>query len=71
MSETVHAMVDESPEGATEMWRWIRYQFGGVVRLLTRSDKFFVAAVNGPAAGVGSPSRCRATWWWRRRVRAC
>ena len=35
------------------MWRWIRYQFGGAVRLITRTDKLFVAAVNGPAAGVG------------------
>ena len=35
------------------MWRWIRYQFGGVVRLITRTDKLFIAAVNGAAAGVG------------------
>jgi 2-(1,2-epoxy-1,2-dihydrophenyl)acetyl-CoA isomerase len=53
MVSTVHPLVDHSPEGATAMWRWIRYQFGGVVRLITRSDKLFVAAINGPAAGVG------------------
>jgi 2-(1,2-epoxy-1,2-dihydrophenyl)acetyl-CoA isomerase len=41
------------PEGATDVWRWIRYEFGGVVRLIARSDTAFVAALNGPAAGVG------------------
>jgi 2-(1,2-epoxy-1,2-dihydrophenyl)acetyl-CoA isomerase len=40
-------------EGATTIWRWIRQQFGGVARLLTQSDKYFIAALNGPAAGVG------------------
>jgi 2-(1,2-epoxy-1,2-dihydrophenyl)acetyl-CoA isomerase len=53
MAEQVHPMVDRSPEGTTAMWRWIRYQFGGVVRAITRADKTFIAAVNGPAAGVG------------------
>ena len=53
MASTVHPLVDRSPEGATAMWRWIRYEFGGVVRLITRTDKLFVAAVNGAAAGVG------------------
>ena len=46
-------MVDEAPGGTTEIWRWIRLQFGGIARLITRTDKPFVAAVNGPAAGVG------------------
>ncbi len=52
-------MMDEAPtalaapEGATDIWRWIRYEFGGVVRLIARSDTAFVAAINGPAAGVG------------------
>lgn len=40
-------------EGATDIWRWIRYEFGGVARLIARSDTAFVAAINGPAAGVG------------------
>lgn len=53
MAATVRPLVDRSPEGATAMWRWIRHQFGGVVRLITQSDKLFVAAVNGSAAGVG------------------
>lgn len=42
-----------SREGATDIWRWIRYEFGGIVRLIARSDTAFVAAINGPAAGVG------------------
>jgi 2-(1,2-epoxy-1,2-dihydrophenyl)acetyl-CoA isomerase len=42
-----------SPEGATDIWRWIRYEFGGIVRLIARSDTAFIAAINGPAAGVG------------------
>jgi 2-(1,2-epoxy-1,2-dihydrophenyl)acetyl-CoA isomerase len=39
--------------GAPELWRWIRMEFGGIARLITRTDKVFVAAVNGAAAGVG------------------
>jgi 2-(1,2-epoxy-1,2-dihydrophenyl)acetyl-CoA isomerase len=39
--------------GAPELWRWIRMQFGGIARLITRTDKAFIAAVNGAAAGVG------------------
>jgi 2-(1,2-epoxy-1,2-dihydrophenyl)acetyl-CoA isomerase len=42
-----------APEGATDIWRWIRYEFGGIVRLIARSDTAFIAAINGPAAGVG------------------
>jgi 2-(1,2-epoxy-1,2-dihydrophenyl)acetyl-CoA isomerase len=42
-----------SPEGAADIWRWIRYEFGGIVRLIARSDTAFIAAINGPAAGVG------------------
>jgi 2-(1,2-epoxy-1,2-dihydrophenyl)acetyl-CoA isomerase len=37
----------------TDIWRWIRYEFGGIARLIARSDTTFVAAINGPAAGVG------------------
>jgi 2-(1,2-epoxy-1,2-dihydrophenyl)acetyl-CoA isomerase len=40
-------------EGATLPWQWIRYQFGAMVRLIGRTDKAFIAALNGPAAGVG------------------
>lgn len=53
MTESAHPMVDESPGGATEAWRWIRRQFGGVSRAIVKADKPFVAAVNGAAAGVG------------------
>jgi 2-(1,2-epoxy-1,2-dihydrophenyl)acetyl-CoA isomerase len=42
-----------SDGGAPELWRWIRMQFGGIARLITQTDKAFVAAVNGAAAGVG------------------
>jgi 2-(1,2-epoxy-1,2-dihydrophenyl)acetyl-CoA isomerase len=40
-------------EGATDIWRWIRLEFGGVARLIARMDKAVIAALNGPAAGVG------------------
>lgn len=53
MQEIVHPLVDEGGEGAVAMWKWIRRQFGGVVRAIVQSDKVFVAAVDGPAAGVG------------------
>jgi len=47
----LHDPADEA--GTTDIWRWIRYEFGGVVRLIARTDKAFIAAVNGAAAGVG------------------
>jgi 2-(1,2-epoxy-1,2-dihydrophenyl)acetyl-CoA isomerase len=53
MQEVAHPMVDEGPGGATDVWRWIRNQFGAVARLIAHTDKAFIAAVNGPAAGVG------------------
>ena len=52
-------MMDEAPdalaapEGSTDIWRWIRYEFGGIVRFIARSDTAFIAAINGAAAGVG------------------
>jgi 2-(1,2-epoxy-1,2-dihydrophenyl)acetyl-CoA isomerase len=51
MARTVEALA--AAEGATDIWRWIRYQFGAVARLIARSDTAFIAALNGPAAGVG------------------
>jgi 2-(1,2-epoxy-1,2-dihydrophenyl)acetyl-CoA isomerase len=39
--------------GATDIWRWIRREYGGVARLIARSDIAFIAALNGPTAGVG------------------
>src|SRR5262249_50377412 len=39
-------------EGSTDVWRWIRYEFGGIARLIARSDTAFIAALNGPVAGV-------------------
>lgn len=53
MTDVAHPMVDDSAGGATEVWRWIRGQFGGIARLITRTDTTFIAAVNGAAAGVG------------------
>ncbi len=53
IKETGERLLNESPQGATDVWRWIRNQFGGIARLITRTDKAFIAAVNGPAAGVG------------------
>ena len=41
------------PSDTTDAWRWIRRQFGGLVRTVTSADKIFIAAVNGAAAGVG------------------
>jgi 2-(1,2-epoxy-1,2-dihydrophenyl)acetyl-CoA isomerase len=52
-------MMEQAPaalaaaEGSTDIWRWIRYEFGAVARLIARSDTAFIAALNGPAAGVG------------------
>jgi 2-(1,2-epoxy-1,2-dihydrophenyl)acetyl-CoA isomerase len=42
-----------NPEGITDVWRWIRREFGGIARLIAGTDTIFVAAINGPAAGVG------------------
>src|SRR5918998_1689184 len=53
MESYAHPVTDEGEQGSTAVWRWIRHQFGGIARLITRTDKAFVAAVNGPAAGVG------------------
>jgi len=52
MRDAAQPLLDEG-EGAPELWRWIRMEFGGIARLITRTDKTFIAAVNGPAAGVG------------------
>ena len=41
------------PEGVADVWRWIRREFGGIARLIAGADTIFVAAINGPAAGVG------------------
>lgn len=51
MVERAHTYA-ERDQGTTELWRWIRYQFGGIARLVTQTDKVVIAAVNGPVAGV-------------------
>jgi 2-(1,2-epoxy-1,2-dihydrophenyl)acetyl-CoA isomerase len=53
MESYAQPVVRSGDQGATSPWRWIRNQFGGIAKLLVRSDTTFVAAVNGPAAGVG------------------
>jgi 2-(1,2-epoxy-1,2-dihydrophenyl)acetyl-CoA isomerase len=53
MVEVAQRQLSEADGGGTEIWRWIRHQFGGIARLITRTDKAFIAAMNGPAAGVG------------------
>jgi 2-(1,2-epoxy-1,2-dihydrophenyl)acetyl-CoA isomerase len=51
MARTPDALA--AAEGTTDIWRWIRYEFGAIARLIARSDTAFIAAINGPAAGVG------------------
>jgi 2-(1,2-epoxy-1,2-dihydrophenyl)acetyl-CoA isomerase len=51
MDRTAQALA--APAGTTDIWRWIRYQFGAIARLIAHSDTVFIAALNGPAAGVG------------------
>jgi 2-(1,2-epoxy-1,2-dihydrophenyl)acetyl-CoA isomerase len=55
MIESGATAIQEASEAAdtTDAWRWIRRQFGGVVRTIASTDKAFIAAINGPAAGVG------------------
>jgi 2-(1,2-epoxy-1,2-dihydrophenyl)acetyl-CoA isomerase len=43
----------DEPADTTDAWRWIRRHFGGVVRTIASTDKAFIAAINGAAAGVG------------------
>jgi 2-(1,2-epoxy-1,2-dihydrophenyl)acetyl-CoA isomerase len=53
MERAVDSLDRREAEGAADMWRWIRNEFGGVARLIAGTDKAFIAALNGPAAGVG------------------
>jgi 2-(1,2-epoxy-1,2-dihydrophenyl)acetyl-CoA isomerase len=53
MREVAQPMIEEGADGATAVWEWIRNQFGAIARLITRTDKPFIAAINGAAAGVG------------------
>jgi len=55
-ADAVHStLLDASlpGSGTAEPWRFIRLQFGGLVRLIANANAVFVAAVKGPAAGVG------------------
>lgn len=53
IQQVAHPLIDQSEAGVTALWRWIRYQFSGLARAIIRTDKTFIAAVNGPCAGVG------------------
>ena len=55
MIRDANRAVRDSADAAdtSDPWRWIRRQFGDVVRLIASTDKLFIAAINGPAAGVG------------------
>jgi 2-(1,2-epoxy-1,2-dihydrophenyl)acetyl-CoA isomerase len=53
MRDVARPMIDDGPDGATGAWEWIRNEFGAIAKLITRTDKAFIAAVNGAAAGVG------------------
>ena len=53
MRSYAHPVAEAADQGTPALWRWIRGEFGGIARLITRTDKTFVAAVNGAAAGVG------------------
>jgi 2-(1,2-epoxy-1,2-dihydrophenyl)acetyl-CoA isomerase len=52
MMEDAVANLGEPP-GTTDVWRWIRNEFGAIARLIARADTTFIAALNGAAAGVG------------------
>ncbi|WP_279098689.1 enoyl-CoA hydratase/isomerase family protein [Gordonia bronchialis] len=52
MMDTALGYLDAA-EGTTDMWRWIRREFGAIARTIAGADTIFVAALNGPAAGVG------------------
>lgn len=53
MREVTARRSDLPPQGMADVWCWIRREFGGIARLIAGSDTIFVAALNGPAAGVG------------------
>jgi len=53
MRTATEHLAENGEGGSYEIWRWIREQFGGMSRLIANSDTAFVAAINGPAAGVG------------------
>ena len=53
MEAGVASLGGDGGQGSTLMWRWIRRQFGGIVRQIAGADQTVIAAVNGAAAGVG------------------
>ncbi len=53
MGDAIGFLDRRSPQGTADVWRFIRNEFGAVARMIARSDTAFIAALNGPAAGVG------------------
>jgi len=51
MKDAISKLADAP--GTTDVWRWIRGEFGAIARLIAHSDTTFLAALNGAAAGVG------------------
>src|SRR2546429_7325505 len=53
MDAAVRRLGDPADEaGTTDVWRWIRYEFGGGVPLIPRTAQGFIAPVKGPAAAA-------------------
>jgi len=52
MMRTAIEHLGDAP-GTTDIWRWIRGEFGAIARLIAHADCTFIAALNGAAAGVG------------------
>jgi 2-(1,2-epoxy-1,2-dihydrophenyl)acetyl-CoA isomerase len=51
MEDRAHTYAERA-EGTVGLWKWIRREFGGIARLIGRSDTPVVVALNGPVAGV-------------------
>jgi len=52
MQSLVHPFGRDGEEGSAAVWRWIRHHFSAVARLIHNSEKIFISAINGPAAGA-------------------
>lgn len=52
MQSFAHPVIADGEEGAAGVWKYIRRQFGTIARSIYQSDKIFVCAINGAAAGV-------------------
>lgn len=62
MAATVHRLVDRSPKGATAMWRWIRYEFGGRVSHRAQRQAVRWLGSMGRRPALAWPLRWPAIW---------